>query len=74
VEVGARQAVLKQHSPSCGCHSSRQGGDGVTAALFRRHGISLCTEDDLLVPKSLDGIEAGGLHGRVEAEEDPHQH
>ncbi|MCE7875098.1 DUF523 domain-containing protein [bacterium CPR1] len=74
VESGARRAVLKQHSPSCGCHSSRQGGDGVTAALFRRHGLVLCTEEDLLVPESLDGIEAGSLHGRVETEEDPHQH
>lgn len=74
VAAGARQAVLKQHSPSCGCLSSRQGGDGVTAALFRRHGLALRTEEDLLVPESLDGIETRGLHGRVEAEEDPNQH
>lgn len=71
---GIQRAVLKQHSPSCGCNSPRQGGDGVTAALFKRHGIEVCTEDDLLVPESLNGVELGRLQGRVEPEEDPHQH
>lgn len=71
---GCGRAVLKQHSPSCGCNSSRQGGDGVTAALFRRNGIELLTEEDLLVPEGLDRIEPRGLQGRVEAEKDPHHH
>lgn len=69
-----QRAILKQHSPSCGCASARQGGDGVTAALFKQHGIPVQSEEDLFVTQGLNGIELGGLQGRVEAEEDPHQH
>ncbi|MEZ5990158.1 MAG: DUF523 domain-containing protein [Planctomycetota bacterium] len=44
--LGCRSAVLKQGSPSCGCgrtrvEGERAGGDGVTAALLLRVGISL---------------------------------
>ncbi len=48
-------ALLKSRSPSCGCGIIYDGsftgktvsGDGVTAALFRRKGIKLLTEEDL---------------------------
>jgi uncharacterized protein YbbK (DUF523 family) len=41
---GARHAVLKERSPSCGCQrvhrdGALQAGSGVTAALLRREGI-----------------------------------
>ncbi len=44
--LGARQAVFKEGSPSCGVTRIRQagsdvGGSGVTAALLRREGIQL---------------------------------
>jgi uncharacterized protein YbbK (DUF523 family) len=43
---GARRAILKEHSPSCGCfqvhHDGKlQSGSGVTAALLRREGIEV---------------------------------
>jgi uncharacterized protein YbbK (DUF523 family) len=53
--AGARIAVLKSKSPSCGrdciydgsfSHTTR-GGDGVTAALLRANGIEVLTEEDL---------------------------
>lgn len=45
-------ALLKANSPSCGCGCIYDGsftgnkkvGDGVTAALFKRHGIAVRTE------------------------------
>lgn len=51
VECGAEQAILKAHSPSCGCGQIYDGsfsgklteGDGVTAALFKAHGITVYT-------------------------------
>ena len=51
----ATHAVLKSRSPSCGCGRIYDGtftgelgdGDGVTAALLRRHGIQVITEADL---------------------------
>ncbi len=51
----ATHALLKSKSPSCGCGKIYDGsftgnlinGDGVTAALFRRHGIEIMTEEDL---------------------------
>jgi uncharacterized protein YbbK (DUF523 family) len=54
-EAGARVAVLKARSPSCGTGLIRDGsfdgrlvaGDGVTAALFRAQGIRVVTEEDL---------------------------
>jgi len=50
-----KEAVLKQGSPSCGCGRIYDGtfsgrtvrGDGVTAALLKRHGIKVVTEEDL---------------------------
>ena len=52
---GVTTAILKQRSPSCGSacvydgtHSGRlRTGQGVTTALLRRHGITVCSEDDL---------------------------
>lgn len=46
---GAKRAYLKSKSPSCGCgriydgtfSSALRGGDGVTAALLKRHGIEV---------------------------------
>lgn len=53
-EAGVKLAVLKQHSPSCGCGSTggadpwkRIAGDGVTAALFKAHGIAVVSDEDL---------------------------
>lgn len=48
-------AVLKARSPSCGCGEIYDGtftgtripGDGVTAALLREKGLTVCTEEDL---------------------------
>jgi len=44
--LGARRAILKERSPSCGCcQVHRDGvlspGSGVTAALLRREGIAI---------------------------------
>jgi uncharacterized protein YbbK (DUF523 family) len=52
---GARVAILKARSPSCGMGSIYDGtfsrrlvaGDGVTAALLREHGIEVLTEEEL---------------------------
>ena len=53
--AGARAAILKARSPSCGSGRVRDGsfsgglvaGDGVTAALLRSHGITVLSEEDL---------------------------
>ncbi|MBU4205023.1 DUF523 domain-containing protein [Patescibacteria group bacterium] len=50
-----KEAVLKQKSPSCGCGKIYDGtfsdklikGDGVTAALLKKNGIKVITEEDL---------------------------
>lgn len=52
---GIRKAVLKQKSPSCGCGKIYDGtfsgkvikGDGVTAALLKKSGIKIISEEDL---------------------------
>jgi uncharacterized protein YbbK (DUF523 family) len=52
---GADQFVGKSGSPSCGCGRIYNGsfsgtqvdGDGVTAALLKRNGITVITEEDL---------------------------
>jgi len=52
---GASEAILKQRSPSCGSGKIYDGtfsktvmnGDGVTAALLKRNGIKVITEEDL---------------------------
>lgn len=67
-ETGASAAVLKQSSPSCGSariydgtHTGRKiPGVGVTAALLRREGIAVLSEEELdeLMPDS-DGSRPG---------------
>ena len=52
----ATHAILKAKSPSCGSGLIYDGsfsgqkiqGDGVTAALFKQHGIVVLTEDEFL--------------------------
>ncbi len=52
---GIKEAILKQKSPSCGCGKIYDGtfsnklikGDGVTAALLKKNGIKVITEEDL---------------------------
>jgi len=52
---GVKEAILKQRSPSCGCGQIYDGtftktvikGDGVTAALLKKNGIKVMTEEDL---------------------------
>ncbi|MEM0057485.1 MAG: DUF523 domain-containing protein [Candidatus Bathyarchaeia archaeon] len=49
------EAILKQGSPSCGYGRIYDGtfsgktkeGEGITAALLRKHGIKIITEEDL---------------------------
>ena len=53
--VGAKKAVLKAKSPSCGSNQIYDGsfsgtlvpGDGVMTALFKANGIQVMTEEDL---------------------------
>jgi uncharacterized protein YbbK (DUF523 family) len=52
---GARMAILKARSPSCGCGSIHDGsftgtvvdGDGVTAAALRRAGVDVISDEDV---------------------------
>jgi uncharacterized protein YbbK (DUF523 family) len=49
---GASTAILKSMSPSCGSGktASKSGlidGDGVTTALFKRHGIKVLSEEEI---------------------------
>lgn len=52
---GATLAVLKARSPSCGCgeiydgtfSGERSPGDGVTAALLRRSGVTVVSDEDV---------------------------
>lgn len=53
--AGARRAVLKARSPSCGCHEIYDGthsrtlvaGEGVTAEALRQAGVEVISEEDL---------------------------
>ena len=52
-KAGAKEAILKAFSPSCGCgkiftedFSEKKEGDGTTTALFKRNGIKVSTEED----------------------------
>lgn len=53
--TGATSAILKARSPSCGAGATYDGtfsrtsqaGDGVTAALLRREGIEMTTDEDI---------------------------
>jgi uncharacterized protein YbbK (DUF523 family) len=55
LETGARKAILKSRSPSCGSGALYDGsftgtlqtGDGVTAALLKENDIEVLTEADL---------------------------
>jgi uncharacterized protein YbbK (DUF523 family) len=52
---GITRAILRQRSPSCGSSTIHDGthtgrlkaGCGVTVALLRRHGMIVCSEDEL---------------------------
>ena len=52
--LGIKEVIFKQKSPSCGCGYIQGGlterktieGDGVTTALLKRNGISVKTETD----------------------------
>ena len=53
--AGARLAILKARSPSCGCGETYDGtfshtlraGDGVTAAMLKREGIEVVSDEDV---------------------------
>lgn len=53
--VGAEEAILKQKSPSCGYGQVFDGrfsgrlkaGQGITAALLKKNGLKVISEDDL---------------------------
>jgi uncharacterized protein YbbK (DUF523 family) len=53
--TGAKKAILKARSPSCGCGRIYDGtfsgktreGNGVTAELLLRNGIEVMTEEDI---------------------------
>jgi len=55
-DMGVKCAVLKSRSPSCGVGQIYDGtfksvlrpGDGVAAALLRKHGIKVINDDDFL--------------------------
>jgi uncharacterized protein YbbK (DUF523 family) len=64
--TGARHAVLKARSPSCGCREIYDGtftrtripGEGVTAGALRRLGVDVLSEEDLERHQQ-DGIGLG---------------
>ncbi len=55
-DKGIKEAIFQSRSPSCGCGYIYDGtfsshlikGDGVTAALLRKHGIQVVNETDFL--------------------------
>lgn len=61
----AAAAVLKERSPSCGCHQvydgsftrTRVAGEGVTAAALRAAGIPVCSEEDVAAGRGPRGAE-----------------
>lgn len=49
---GCNQALFKDGSPSCGVNricrnGNRVAGQGVATALLRRHGLQICSEEDI---------------------------
>ena len=54
-QLGIKEAILKQRSPSCGAGQIYDGtfsgkiirGDGVTTALLKKNGIKVSSEEDL---------------------------
>ena len=68
---GLRVAVLKARSPSCGNRHNYDGsfsgnlveGEGVTAALLRRHGVKVFNESQLAeAAAELRRLEGAGKH------------
>ena len=65
---GARRAVLKARSPSCGCHEIYDGsftrrrvpGEGTTAEASRKAGVEVCSEEDVEQVDRVQYIEPGG--------------
>lgn len=65
VACRATAAVLKERSPSCGCHQVYDGsftrtrvpGEGVTAAALRAAGIPVCSEEDVAAGRGPRGAE-----------------
>jgi len=55
-ELGIKEAILKQRSPSCGCGEIYDGtfsktikkGSGVTATLLKKKGVKIYTEEDFV--------------------------
>jgi uncharacterized protein YbbK (DUF523 family) len=53
--IGAKEAILKSRSPSCGCGKIYDGtfsdklidGDGVTTALLKKFGIKVITDEEI---------------------------
>jgi len=73
--VGAKYAVLKESSPSCGSDTiydgtytrTKRAGFGVTAALLRRHGIEVYSETtfpSLMEKIGERGVEDGDFESR----------
>ena len=68
--TGARSAVLKARSPSCGCHEVYDGtftrtrvrGEGITARALREAGLSLRSEEDVLAGGTTSS-PSGGTDG-----------
>lgn len=67
---GIRIAVLKARSPSCGNRENYDGsfsgrrvaGEGVTAALLRRNGVQVFSEEELgAAERALHALEAGSV-------------
>ena len=65
---GARLAVLKARSPSCGCHEiydgtfsrTRRPGAGVTAARLTEAGLVVVSEEDVAergIPDPMEAID-----------------
>ena len=54
-KYNANKAILKSHSPACGCGKIHDGsftgksitGDGVTCALLKTNGIEVTSNDDI---------------------------
>lgn len=66
LETGCSRAILKARSPSCGAgvicdgtfSHTRRAGDGVLAALLRRHGFEILTEEDLATAGNQGSVRA----------------
>ncbi|PLY03447.1 MAG: DUF523 domain-containing protein [Desulfuromonas sp.] len=57
--TGCKRALLKERSPSCGCHQVYRAGNlvsgrGVTSALLQRNAIRVISEEELQPRSSKD--------------------